>query len=132
MPREGKARGLLLAVYKRKDRASLFPVLPSVMTRHQGHKLKHWRFSLNKEKELFGVGTAASCPEAAVDAPSLEISKSHQDTALGSWLLVPLLEQGRWTRLPPKVPSNLNHSYGAMILIHTCIFFILSVGIFFI
>lgn len=37
-------------------------------------------------------------------------SKNCLETVLSNWIWMSLLEEGDWTRWPPDVPSNLNHS----------------------
>lgn len=44
------------------------------------------------------------------ESHSLEILKNCLDIALSNMFQETLLEQGGWTRWPPMVPSNFNHS----------------------
>jgi len=77
------------------------------------HKLKHRRFCLSIRKHFFTVRVAEWrrwLRREVVESPSAEMLKTHLYTALGNWLWVALLEQRRWTRWHPEVPSNLNHS----------------------
>ena len=62
-------------------------MVPSDETRGSRHKLKHSRFPLNIRKHFFTVRVKEywhRLPREVVESPSLEISKSHLDMALGS------------------------------------------------
>ncbi|KFV86286.1 hypothetical protein N308_12385, partial [Struthio camelus australis] len=53
------------------------------------HKLKHGQFRLNMRKNFFPVRVTDHwnrLPREVVEAPSLEIFKSHLDTILGNVL----------------------------------------------
>lgn len=51
-------------------------------------------------------------PKDVVDAPSLEVSKTRLDGALGTlrWWVVILLMSGEWNTMIINIPSNLSHS----------------------
>ena len=114
-----RLRGDLINVYKylkggcKEDGARLFPVVSSDRTRGSRHQLKDRRFHLNIKKHFFTVrvtGHWHKLRKKVVESLSLEILKKCLSMVLGNWLQVALLEQGVWTRWPPEVPSNLNHS----------------------
>ena len=80
-------------------------VVPRDRTRGKGHKPKHGRFPLNVRKHFFTVRVSKRWhrfPREVMESPSLEIFKSCLDTVLGNWLEVALVEQGAWTRSPPR------------------------------
>lgn len=54
--------------------------------------------------------TGTGCLEMLWRYSSLEVLKNYLDMFLDKRLLVSLLEQRCWTRWPPQVLSNLNHS----------------------
>jgi len=65
-------------------RAKLFSVVPSDMTRGNGHKLKHSKFRLNVKKNFCLRVTEHwnRLPREVVESPSLEILKTHLDKFL--------------------------------------------------
>ncbi|KAK4827790.1 hypothetical protein QYF61_021743 [Mycteria americana] len=89
-----KAQGDLISVYKylkggcKEDRARLFPVV----TRGNGHTLKHRRFPLNIGKHFFTVRVISAphlkavylnrLPREVVESPSLEVFKGCLDEVL--------------------------------------------------
>jgi len=104
---EKRLRGDLINAYKYlkggcwEDGASLFSVVPSDMTRGNGHKLQHWKLQLNRRKKFFHLRVTEPwnrLPREVVVSPSLEIFKTCIDKVLCSLLWVTLLRQGGWTR----------------------------------
>ncbi|XP_075267992.1 uncharacterized protein LOC142358986 [Opisthocomus hoazin] len=104
---EKRLRGDLINAYKYlkggcwEDGASLFSVVPSDMTRGNGHKLKHGKLQLNRRKKFFPLRVTEPwnrLPREVVVSPSLEIFKTCIDKVLCSLLWVTLLRQGGWTR----------------------------------
>ncbi|XP_075298719.1 uncharacterized protein LOC142364092 isoform X1 [Opisthocomus hoazin] len=104
---EKRPRGDLINAYKylkggcREDGARLFLVVPSDMTRGNGHKLKHGKFQLNTRKKFFTLRVTEPwnrLPGEVVVSPSLEIFEACVDKVLCSLLWVTLLRQGGWTR----------------------------------
>lgn len=75
------------------------------------HKVQEIPFK-GKTHSFFTVGATEHGPttRGVVESPSLEISKPQMNTALRACFRWPCLEQRGWSRWPPEVPSNLNHS----------------------
>ena len=86
-------------------------VVPSARTRGNGHKLQHRMFSLNTRKHFSAVWVTEQWHRLprCCGVSSLEISKSHLDTAPGTLLWVSLLEQGLG-HMDPVVSSNISHA----------------------
>ena len=87
----------------KEDRARVFSVVPSDMTRRNEHKLKYF-FTVRVAEHLKRL------PRKVVECLSLKILKTWLDVVLVNLLLLTLLEQGAWPRRSPGVPSNLNHA----------------------
>lgn len=49
-------------------------------------------------------------PALVLEPLPVDIRKTQQVMVLGSFLCLPLLEQGSWTRNPPETPVSLIHS----------------------
>jgi len=76
-----------------------FLVVPSDMTRGNGHKLNHRKFQLNMKKNFSTLRVTEHwkrLPREVVDSPSLEIFRPLLDKVLCNLLWVTLLWQGGW------------------------------------
>ena len=74
-------------------------------------QIKTWN-SVWTEVNGFYCGSGQTLEQVAKRScgVSLEILRRHLDVVFGTRLLSALLVQRFWTRGPPEIPSNLNHS----------------------
>lgn len=96
-----EAWGGLSNVYKNvrkgyKDRDRLLSVVLSNMIRGNGYRLNYGRNHMNIRKRLL--------------FPSLEILKNGLNILSSNLLQVALLEKRCWTKWPPEIPFDSNHS----------------------